>query len=401
VRRALVVLAALLVPATARAGGFEVAQQGTAADGTGHAGVARDDDASIAHFNPAAAADGEGLRLAVGIALAFPSIHAEATDGSWQADSESAPVTPPHLYASYARDEWAAGLAANVAFGSGVEWPADWPGRFEIVSSEVRFFRFAPFFAWRFGDVSLAAGLHVDAGSLRIARSLDFIDVEGNVIVLLSGWGLGGHAALHWRASDTVDLGLRYVSRSPLSLSGDANFTTPDEFQARAPDQHATADWTLPDRLVAGVSVQAGALRLVGDVGVTMWQVNDELVIDFENEMTPDAVQHNDWSAAVAVRAGAEYVLEDRWTLRAGGYFDGSPANEQTLAPSSPDSDRVGFTLGAGAALGDFRIDLFYELLFLLGAESRSDDAQLARYSGVAHVVGLGVQWHPAPAAPE
>src|SRR5690606_33403542 len=63
--------------ATARAGGFAVAEQSAVAGGTAGASTARSDDAGAAWYNPAALTDGGGLRLGAGFLAAMPSLHAE------------------------------------------------------------------------------------------------------------------------------------------------------------------------------------------------------------------------------------------------------------------------------------------------------------------------------------
>jgi hypothetical protein len=51
-----------------------------------------------------------------------------------------------------------AGVAIGVPFGGGVAWPADWAGRFEIVSSQLLDGRIAPFVGARVGAVCGVAG---------------------------------------------------------------------------------------------------------------------------------------------------------------------------------------------------------------------------------------------------
>ena len=153
-------------------GGFEVAQQDAAAGGTGHAGTGRDDEASAAWFNPAALADGAGGRIALGASLAASTIKsealAEAEDAPWSAQTEPALSTPPYLYGSFSHADWVVGVAANVPFAGGVKWAENWEQRFEIISSKPMFFRVAPFFGYAIGPVRLAAGMHVDTGSVTI-----------------------------------------------------------------------------------------------------------------------------------------------------------------------------------------------------------------------------------------
>ena len=54
--------------------------------------------------------------------------------------------------------------------------------------------------------------------------------------------GVGMHLAAWAQASDEVAVGLTYKSRTRLPLSGGADFTVPDAFLGRAPDQQASTD---------------------------------------------------------------------------------------------------------------------------------------------------------------
>jgi long-chain fatty acid transport protein len=324
----------------------------------------------------------------------LPAIEVEATDNTVTGETDSPLSTPPHLYISYAASDWALGLSVNVPFASSTTWPGTWSGRFEAVYSHPQFFRFAPFFAYRVGPVSLAAGPHLDAGKLDVRRSLDFIDTEGSIRVLLSGIGVGGHVSALWKISDWVNVGISYKSRTAISLSGDADFTTPDEFSTKAFDQHARADLTLPDRITFGVNVSLGDFKFLVDTEINLWDVYDRLVIDFESEETTDSVKQNDWSTTFTVRSGAEWSPLDILTARLGILYDPSPVPSGTLSPSSPDATRFGLTAGASVKLWDlFFVDAFYEFLYLIPRTATGPDAPVARYQGTAHLFGFGLRF--------
>ena len=381
--------------ANAWAGGFEIIQQSASAAGTASAGTARSGDPSAAWFNPAALADGQGFRAGLGGALAFPSFEATAADGSWKGETASSMSTPAYLYLSYASDDWALGLSANVPFASGVNWPADWAARFDTISSEPMFFRAAPFVAYRIGPVALSAGVHVDMGKVESLRGLDFIQSEGQVRLLISGYGVGGHASAFYRVTDWLDLGVAYKSRTSMRLTGDADFTTPDTFAYRAQDQAAEADFTLPDKLTFGALARFDDFTVVMDIGFTLWSVNKELVVEFENDETDDSIKPANWSTSFFIRAGGEWAPNEWVTARLGTYFDQSPIPDSTLTPSSPDCNRTGLTLGVSGHPFDWvSIDLYYDMVAFLERSSKSDTAALATYSGLAHFVGLGLRFH-------
>jgi long-chain fatty acid transport protein len=402
----------------AHAGGLEVGEQNAVSAATGGAGVARDGDPGAAWHDPAALADGGGWRVGFSLALARPALEARAMDASWHTDSDGSWQTPPHLDLSFARDRWAAGIALGVPFGGGVTWPATWPGADEAVQTQLQVFRAAPFAAWSFGAIRVAAGFHVDAGRLQITRGLDFIDTTGSVRLDLAGRGYGVDASAFWRAREDLGIGLAYRGRSTLHLDGNANFTAPDAFSDKTPDQTARTTMTMPDQLVAGARWQRDQLAVLGDVEWTHWSVNRDTTIDFANPSTPAAVQANDWHDTFSVRAGVEWRAGEivaransvqggassagRSTgardivVRVGGYVDPTPVPAEHLNPTSPDGTRLGLTAGLSWQLSrSFAGDVFGEHMWILRRDTASPDTMAASYGGTAIVLGAGLRWTP------
>jgi long-chain fatty acid transport protein len=390
-------LSLLGAAASAAAGGFAVGDQSVSAGGTGGAGAARSEDPGAAWYNPAALADGAGLRVGVGLIAAMSSLHAEAMDGSWSEDSQQGASPLPSLHASFADGNLVGGISIGVPFGASVAWPDGWAGRHEIIASRLMIIRAAPFVGWRHGRWRVAGGLHLDTGELRIQRSLDFVDAEGDVDLSLRGMGVGAHVAGWARVQEddrgALDVGLTYKSRTHLDLSGEADFTSPDAFSVKTADQNASSAITLPDRLTAGAAWRRGPWTLLADVELAAWQVHEQIAIDFEQDQTPDVVQPADWHATVTVRAGAEW-RGGAWTARGGVYRDPAPSSASTMSPSSPDSDRLGGSLGLGRQMTDaLALDAFYGFMALAGRESTNPDSMDARYGGHAHLVGLGLRY--------
>jgi long-chain fatty acid transport protein len=390
-------LIAILAASPAYAGGLGVGEQNAVSSGTGGAGAARTDDPGAAWYAPAALADGGGLRVGLSLALARPALEAQSMSGSdaWTAENERAWSTPPHLDASYAQGRWAAGVSVGVPFGGGVKWPTAWAGASEIISSELMVVRTAPFAAYRFGKLRVSAGFHIDAARLQLHRGLDFIDADGDVRLDLDGRGYGVDAAAYYQAAPELGVALAFRSRSAIDLGGNANFTAPDAFADKTPDQTASTSMTMPDTLVLGAHWQRGAIAAVADLEYANWSVNDKTEIAFANASTPTALQQNDWHDTVSVRAGAEYT-ESGFTTRAGAYIDPSPVPADRLSPTSPDATRVGATLGASYQVSRaWSADIFAEHMWLLRRETTSTETMPASYGGTAIVLGAGVRFTP------
>jgi long-chain fatty acid transport protein len=377
------------VHGVAHAGGFAIGEQSVVAAGTGGASTARDGDAGAAWYNPAALADGAGWRLGVNVVAAMAQLEAEGGDWSAQTDGGVSPV--PNLHAARAGGDWVFGASVGVPYGGDVRWPDDWAGREEIMATQLQVVRIAPFAGWRRGDLRLAAGLHVDLAHMAIQRGLDFVDAEGDVLIDLRGAGVGADASV-WLRRGAVDLGASYKSRTTVALDGEADFTTPDAFAGRLPDQQASSTLRLPDRLALGARWRRGAIAALADVEVTAWGVNEATVVAFEQEQTPDATQVNDWKTTVALRGGAEW-RGDKLAVRGGAYVDPTPTRAERMAPSSPDSTRVGVGLGASYPVSEgVVLDASYGFMQLMGRTAENPESLMARYGGSAHFVGVAVR---------
>lgn len=384
--------AAAVGPGAAAAGGFAVPEQTITAAGTGGAGAARDGEAGAAWTNPAALADGGGWRLGAGVVLARPQLAGEAADGAWHAETGGW-STPPHLDLAWSGGALTAGVALGVPFGGGVDWPADWAGRFEIVHSELVVGRIAPFVGYRLGPVRIAAGPHVDRGRLTVGRRLDFIDTEGDVAIDLAGTGIGGHAAIWWQdGGGALAVGATYKSRTRIALRGGADFETPPEFAAKTPDQDARATLTTPDRLAIGARWRRDRWRVLADLEVTLWSTYRTLTIDFADAATPDVHQRNDWHTTAGARLGVEREV-GALIVRGGAAVDPSPAPASTLSPIAPDGLRLSASAGVTAPIGrGVLADGFVEYLHVGSRDATSGETMPARYGGWAILFGAGVR---------
>jgi long-chain fatty acid transport protein len=268
-----------------------------------------------------------------------------------------------------------------------------WPGATQAIETQLMVLRVAPFAAWSFGSVRIAAGVHFDTARLQIERGLDFIDTQGDVKLDLAGHGIGIDAAAFWQPRTDLGLALVYRSHTAIDFEGPANFTAPAAFSDKTPDQQAHTQMTMPDELVVGGRWRRGAFGVVADIAYTRWSVDPTTTVKFANPATPDAVQPNGWHDTLAVRTGGEWQ-RGKLVARGGAYFDPSPVPSEHLTPSTPDATRLGLTLGASWQLADtWSADVFGEYMWLLRRDTTSVDTMPASYGGSALVFGAGVRW--------
>ncbi len=386
----LIVSMSLLVPSVALGAGWSTVDQSVAAMGTGGAGAANAEDPGANTYNAAAGMMSPGLAASLGLVIAAPSLKASG-EGF---DVRSSDVSlPPHLHVRFTGEHFGVGASVTVPFGSRVEWPEDWAGRFDLRSANMQVIRASAFLSGRYDFVSVAVGPHFDSATLGFVRSIDFIDTEGTAAIETKANGIGVSASVFARPLDALDVGLSYASRTKLSFEGFADFDAPPEFSGRVQDGAISTAVTLPDRFRLGARYRpAQDWEVLADLELTLWSTIDRLDLDFASEDTDDIEQVRDWKTTVTPRIGARYSVLSFLDVRAGAYFDPSPVPSQTVGPGSPDSSRVGLTAGAGLALIEqVRVDLGYQLVLFTGADGTNESEDTVYYDGAVHLVGASI----------
>jgi long-chain fatty acid transport protein len=371
------------------AAGWSTTDRSVVAMGLGGAGAAHGADPGAGAYNAAASAFHPGFAASAGLMLAVPRLQASGdVEGA-----TSGVATPPALHLRWVGEQFSASASLTVPFGSSVEWPADWGGRFDLREARVRALRASATFGARFGDLAIAAGPFVDFGSLRLVRALDFVAAEGSTAIDTRAIGLGAQVSAFYRISSALDVGLAWQSRSRLALTGYADFDVPPELRGRAIDGPVAIDVTLPDRITLGALYRVNEdLELLADLELVLWSTIDRLDIDFEDAAMSDLSQARDWRPTVTPRLGASWRALSFLTARGGILIDPSPVPAETVGAASPDSLRVGLSLGAGVTiLPSVSLELAYQSLVLTGADAESDNYGRARYAGTAHLVGAGL----------
>ncbi len=387
-------LALLLLPTGASAAGFATTDKSAAAMGVAGSATARPDDPGVAAYNVGAALMQPGLHFAGGTLLAAPAL--SASGPGWSASTEGGVSTPPHVFARWSGESIGAGLSLTVPFGTQVRWPEDWPRRFDLVEARLSVLRLSGYAGWHDERFAVAVGPFVDFGTLSLDRAIDFVEAEGRASIETHAVGAGVTVGAFARVIDALDLGLAYTSRSSLALSGWADFTTPPELRGRAADSEVSARIVTPDRFALGALWRpAEGWDVSLDLELYLWSTVDELVLDFARAEMSDSRQPRDWSATVTPRLGATYAALEWLRVRGGLFLDPSPVPAATLGPSSPDSTRVGLTLGAGFALGArVGLDVGYQLLVFTGETSSLEAVSGVAFAGTAHLVGASLVVH-------
>lgn len=179
----------------------------------------------------------------------------------------------------------------------------------------------------------------------------------------------------------------------------DAKFFVPLSLESLFPPNNKVAvTLPLPANLDFGLSFQLNPDLLLGlALNYVFWDAYEELYFDFETN-TPglaDSRSPREYSNSLIVRLGAQYRVNESLYLRAGGYFDPSPVNDEFFSPETPSLDNLAFTTGL-SYLPNQRVSIDASLLYIIGLEkevSFSPENFGGKYASRVLIPGLGISF--------
>src|SRR5690606_10544220 len=121
-----------------------------------------------------------------------------------------------------------------------------------------------------------------------------------------------------------------------------------------------------------------------------------EVRIVFDNP-DPDSVEPFEWKDTTFVSLGAEYKLNEAWTLRGGVAHDETPTSIEHRTPRLPDDDRRWYSIGATWAVSD-AMDVDFAFTHLKPKDPKIDISAggstiTGPYSGDANLFGISAQY--------
>jgi long-chain fatty acid transport protein len=344
-----------LAGSTAFAGGYRVSIQGQKQLAMGHTGVAVVNSAEVAFFNPAGMAYLDNkFNVSFGGNALFAETRFQNSQYNWTASTSNL-GTPFSVYATYRITDWlTAGLAIYTPYGSSVEWDQNWQGAHLVNNIDLQAIFVQPTVSIRMGEhFSVGGGPIYATGSVMFNRNLATPgNLSENADVTLDGKGItawGYNVGMMFNPTDKVRLGLNYRSEIIMEArDGEATFGELPTLLENDPRFNPTtfnADLPLPAEVTAGLSVQVSEkLLLAFDYNYALWNVYEALTVEFASGTT--SVNPRNYKNASTYRLGAQYNATEKFTFRAGWYFDESPVQDGYFAPETPRNDSMGFTGG-------------------------------------------------------
>ncbi len=367
------------------AGGFQVNEHGSRAMGMGGAFIAVANDPSAIYFNPAGLAQLKGMKIMLGATFIAPRTTFRGPAPSVDEHKMVKQIFYPiNLYGSYQlTNKLVVGLGLNNPFGLGTKWPEDWVGRFLATETRLRTFFVTPSVAYKVTeDISVGWGLDFVYGQVLLKRKADLAPFagEGNVKLEGSGTGFGYRFGILANPLKDLSVGFSYRGDVRLKFKGTAETKGPAQLQNNLPNGDVKTELTTPQNFNFGLAYKVNPQLLVAaSLQYVTWSSYRDLKVDFVDPKWPDLSSPKNWFDSYIIRFGGEYNLLSNLDLRAGMLYDKNPIRDEYVDPTLPDSDRLGFTFGAGYKMQNITLDFSY--MFLRVAE-RTISSSKVYYSG-------------------
>lgn len=418
---ALVLTGAALAVSTAYAAGFQLTEQSSLGLGRAYAGAGIvGDDLSAVHYNPAGMTLLEGTRVQAGftwIALNADIDGAGAYAGQSENGRLKGQAIPTGYVTHQVNDNLWLGFAMSVPYGMGTEYGKDWWGADRGTNAKIYTFDMNPNIAWKVNDlISVGAGVSVqyakaDLGMGMMGMANGEIDADS--------WDWGFNLGIMLSPTDTMRFGLSY--RSSIEHNAEGDFTISGQLPSQLGFDGLTfaskATVETPDTvMLTGTWEATPDLRLSGLIRWANWSNFDVLTIENSipsmiggvglpvhgmtipvSSILGKVDVQNNWQDTWLFSVGADYRINDAFTVRGGIAYETSPVDDETTRMAViPDTDRLWLSLGATY---HFNKQLQFDMgaTYLMGVgdmDLYSNGEKIGEYQSLdAYLVGFQAQY--------
>lgn len=367
----------LAMPGAALAtNGMNMIGTGAVSSGMGGADVAVPAGCTAIAGNPAQLATTCNRVLSLGSAFLMPGMEV-TRPGSGGVDNETQIFPLP--FVGYAQrvgmSRWSLGLGLFAQGGMGVDFRdvANGQGGKDDLYSQVAFMRAAPTAAFNVTD-KLTVGASLLLGYATINYDFFPNSMQGQTVTGLNSYTLAGKVGFNYQINDKWAVGATYTSESALDFDhGEMKMNFGPMGTVTYKDA-TMENFTWPQQVEAGVSFRpTPRLLLAFDVSWVNWAAAIETVkvkASNPNVPMPAAYQNlevpfiMDWDDQIVLALGAQYEINDSWTVRAGYNYGSNPVPDDTLNPLFPAIVEHHVTAGFTYSIGSWDFDFAYEHAF-------------------------------------
>ena len=431
---ALVLTGVAAATSTALAAGFQLTEQSSLGLGRAYAGAGIvGDDLSAVHYNPAGMTLLEGTRFQAGTTWIALNADYNGKDGSSENGRLKGQMIPAGYVTHQVNDKIWLGFAMTVPFGMGTEYDKGWAENQRGTDAKIYTFDMNPNIAWKVSEfLSVGAGVSVQYAKAKLGMGLKSPELAaindgylGHGKIEGDSWDWGYNLGIMISPTDKLRFGLAYRSSIEHDAEGTFKFsdgqnlsTVPvpgDKLPNLAGLNGFVFDMSTsietPDTIMLTSTWKAtDQLRLSGLIRWANWSDFKELNI--KNSIPAGliaenpAVQQfsekdviNEWQDTWLFSIGADYKINDAFTIRGGLAYETSPIDDQsTRMAVIPDTDRIWFSLGASwYPTQDLQFDVGATYLMGIGDSDLYDDVngkKVGKFDSLdAYLLGVQMQY--------
>ncbi len=361
----------LLAVTTSYGLGFRNPDQDARATGQGEAFVAQADAPSAIYYNPGGLTQLSGTEISSGGLIIFRNIK---FNGAKAHEELNDPAFTGHTYLAtdFGLERWRFGLGINIPFGNAVDWGNRSSFRYQLTKTSLRVFNYELAAAYKFNDhFSLGAGFSFYDSTTELNRLVLFPPPffppgtpDGKFRFDGDGQAFGATAGLLWTINEQHSIGVVY--RSPFVIDYHGDIVVRKDATGLYGRSPATAEIIFPQSAAIGYAFRPNQkLKLEVDAEWTDWDTLNAVRLHSPNgafATSPGSSVPFNWESSWYLEGGAQYKLDEHWTLRGGYIFSQNSVPNSTFSPTLPDSHRHVFSLGLGFATGrHINIDVTYQ----------------------------------------
>lgn len=369
-------LVASVFASQAYAAGFQLSEQSSIQMGRAMAGAGvMGDDLSAVHYNPAGMTLLEGTRIqATGTWVAVNAEYKDDKTGATENGRKKGQLVPAGYITHQVNDQVWLGLGLTVPYGMGTDFNRTWEGADRGNKSMILTFDMNPNVAWKLNEkFSVGAGLSLQYAKAKLGMAkmeLARNTYAMNSVVEGDSWAWGWNVGMMFRPVETVRLGLAYRSHIAHNAEGHTTIDT-NPLLAGSDSTRPIAGQTFvsdmkvriktPDTLTFSAAWDATPdLTLSATARWSKWSNFDTLTIEnsgFQggtvagntvmNGLAATSQVENHWDDTWFFSLGADYRLNDKWTVRGGVAYDQGPVDNANRMAVIPDTDRIWVAGGA------------------------------------------------------
>ena len=353
--------AALVSTSSVYAAGFMLSEQSVAGLGRAYAGAGIvGDDLSAVWYNPAGMVLLPGTQVQAGGVYVDLDLSYKGDNGETENGSKYGVPIPNFFFTRQMNDSMWFGLGLTVPYGLATEYSRTWRQIGRGMNAEIKVFDLNPNIAWKVSDkLSIGAGISLQYADAQYETGVMGGAAYGRLNADSFAWG--ANVGVMWSPTETLRFGLSYRSQVNHHADGDlrVGLAGGDNRSYIGEFSNASASLSAPQTvLLTGTWEATPKLRLSALIRWADWSSFDTLTVEVDPQSAsnpvlgalirePIAVE-NKWQDTWLFTIGADYMINNTWTVRAGVGYETSPIDDDSYRTALiPDSDRLWLSIGA------------------------------------------------------